>query len=190
MPDQLLSYDKLHERHYAITPETAAEWAQTTRICLFRHHLPPVSIFEIMDQGAVQEGTVAWRSPDVRERHAWIDRSSEATDRSACAIALSALELTRGLVAMSSAIKGNGADYLLDDYSEDLFDFYVSGGRNLEAAFRLEIRGVDRGGDATLLTALKQKIRQLVEGDSNLPAVAVVVGFQALKVFVSDVVPG
>jgi hypothetical protein len=52
----------------------------------------------------------------------------------------------------------------------------------LENAIRLEVSGIDRCNDALLLKRLREKIDQAKRGRSNLPALAVVVGFSMLRI--------
>lgn len=199
MTDDTLHYADLDKRHWAIPPETAAEWTQLVRVCLDRHHTPPgredakasfSSLFNIAENGVARSARAEWTPPEARTKNAWTNRPNEATDRGACAIALAALEITRNLVAVTPGVKGSGADYRLDHPRDDLFDYYISFGESpgdFETAYRVEISGVGHGGESVLMARLKEKMRQLIDGKDNLPALAMVVGFEALKVFVTDV---
>jgi hypothetical protein len=48
-----------------------------------------------------------------------------------------------------------------------------------EGYLRLEVSGIDRGTAAAVARRLQQKIEQAAAGNSNLPAMAGVVGFLA-----------
>jgi hypothetical protein len=48
-----------------------------------------------------------------------------------------------------------------------------------EGYLRLEVSGIDRGTAAAVAHRLQQKIEQAAAGNSNLPAMAGVVGFLA-----------
>jgi hypothetical protein len=58
---------------------------------------------------------------------------------------------------------------------------------DLEDAVRLEVSGTDHGTPQQIRTRLLQKVNQARHGDSNLPALAAVVGFKASKIALSDV---
>jgi hypothetical protein len=49
---------------------------------------------------------------------------------------------------------------------------------DLESCYRLEISGVDNGDELSIRQRLNQKIRQALDGKSDLPAIATVVGFR------------
>jgi hypothetical protein len=74
---------------------------------------------------------------------------------------------------------GTGSDYYLGspgDLQEDL-----------ENSLRLEVSGTDEGDGNIIRSRLRQKISQARAGNDNLPAVAAVVAFLALKIVASDV---
>jgi hypothetical protein len=48
---------------------------------------------------------------------------------------------------------------------------------DLEAAYRLEVSGIDHGSEGDVNRRLREKIEQTRRGSSNLPAIASVVGF-------------
>ena len=95
-----------------------------------------------------------------------------------CVIA--GVEHVRGQVALRRAETGTGADYYIGDPDADAED--------LEDCIRLEISGVDKGDLDVISARLRSKIEQANRGDSNLPAVAGVVGFAHKIVIISDVV--
>jgi hypothetical protein len=86
-------------------------------------------------------------------------------------IALAVVEVAEGMFAIRRAETGTGADYYVAPQNTRTDD--------LEAWFRLEISGVDRGDRLILQQRLNQKVRQALDGQSNLPALAAVVGFRA-----------
>jgi hypothetical protein len=69
-------------------------------------------------------------------------------------------------------------------------DYYVNlpgaGGDDLETAIRLEVSGISDGNLILIESRLKQKLNQAAKGSSNLPALAVVVGFAHLKIVSAD----
>ena len=48
---------------------------------------------------------------------------------------------------------------------------------NLEGSYRLEIAGSNRGNPATIRRRLRGKVKQVRDGNSNLPGLVSVVGF-------------
>ena len=98
----------------------------------------------------------------------------------ACALATS--ELARGLFAIRRAETQTGADYYLAPAGTRLDD--------LEKCFRLEVSGTDKGTSKDVEVRLLQKVAQARSGQSNLPALATVVGFKAQKIAVKDVGEG
>lgn len=57
---------------------------------------------------------------------------------------------------------------------------------DLEDCRRLEVSGVDRGPEPVVRQRLDAKLRQAAKGDSNLPALAAVVGFKARLIVMAD----
>jgi hypothetical protein len=60
---------------------------------------------------------------------------------------------------------------------------------DLEASVRLEVSGTDEGNLSTIRSRLRQKMEQAGRVESNLPALATVVGFAALRIESADVQP-
>lgn len=100
------------------------------------------------------------------------------TEMGAYALALAAMEHTRGLVAVSRAETRTGADYYLDVPDAEVVD--------LETSVRLEVSGTDTGDEKVVSARLAQKLKQATAGASNLPAIACVVGFAALSIAAAD----
>jgi hypothetical protein len=84
----------------------------------------------------------------------------------------------RGLVAVIRAETLTGADYYLGRPGDQADD--------LEATLRLEVSGTDAGSEILIKARLRQKVEQARRGNSNLPAVASVVGFDALRIVIAD----
>ena len=59
---------------------------------------------------------------------------------------------------------------------------------DLEVSYRLEVSGTDDGNEAAIHARLRQKLEQARKGSSNLPAIASVVGFAALRIVSADLV--
>ena len=80
-------------------------------------------------------------------------------------------ELTNGLVAVKRAETKTGADYYVAKHGEIVED--------LENCYRLEVSGVDKGSQNTVEQRVRDKLSQAAADNSNLPAIAGVVGFKA-----------
>ena len=157
------------ERHPGLTQPIAACYVEAARVCLDRHHISPTE-FTVQNGSETVRTMVQWETTDERARSAWAN-DIDATEAGAYACALAAVELTGGLVAIRRAETGTGADYYIGP-SDQPFD-------DLEGCLRLEVSGIDRGTAAAVARRLQQKIEQAAAGNSNLPAMAGVVGFRA-----------
>ena len=83
------------------------------------------------------------------------------------------------MVAVGRAETRTGADYYLGPADQTVEDY--------ETAFRLEVSGVDNCNPSLIQTRLKQKLAQASKGESNLPAIAAVVGFSTAEVRAAEV---
>jgi hypothetical protein len=146
-------------------------------VCLGRHHESP-NEFQLTDNKNNQSAAAAWTVADERTKNAWAN-DDDATEAAAYGLALAAVELTRGLVAVRRAETRTGADYYLGEPSGTADD--------LEASVRLEVSGTDSGGSTVINSRLRQKLEQARRGNSNLPAIASIVGFAALQIISADV---
>ena len=147
-------------------------------ICLDRHHASPME-FLLTDNDRDEHVSAEWVMPDERTKHAWANKD-DATRDGAYALSLSAVEVMRGLVAVRRAETRTGADYYLGDPTR-LWEGF-------EASFRLEVSGTDEGGEAVIRGRLREKLEQARKGNSNLPAIASVVGFAALRIVSADLI--
>lgn len=185
MVDDELRFADLHERHRGVTEEVGRNCAQAASVCLDWHHASP-QFFDIRDGVETRSATAEWSAPDDRAKDAWAN-SDDATRDGAYPLALAAVELMRGLVALRRTATRTGSDYLLGREGEQLID--------LETAIRLEISGVGSGDERRLREKLRGKRLQLTKKGRNrqigsdsdmLPGLAAVVGFKILKIFIAD----
>jgi len=132
----------------------------------------------ISGHGRIDKASAQWNAADERTRRAWAN-SDDATEAGAYGLALAAVEMMRGLVAVRRAETRTGADYYLGAPGAVMDD--------LEASVRLEVSGTDNGGEAVINGRLRQKLEQASKGRSNLPAIASVVGIGALQIVSADV---
>ncbi len=154
-------------RRYA--PRNDKVGTHEARVCLDRHHQSPVA-FQIGWAELNADALVEWEHTDERTRGAWADRV-DTTEAGAYACVLAAVELLQGLVAVRRAEQLTGADYYVAPPGTASDDF--------ESMMRLEVAGRDRATASGLASLLECKLQQAEDGDSNLPAIAGVVGFRA-----------
>jgi hypothetical protein len=167
----------MHDRHRALTEAIASTYREAASVCLSRHHVSPVMI-TLSDNGTESKAEVDWKIPDSRTLGAWAN-ATDATEAGAYACVIAGIEYIRGLFAVRRAETNTGADYYLGPNG--------SGEDDLEGCLRLEVSGLDGGNSDAVASRLRAKIRQAQRGDSNLPAVAGVIGFSAKLLMVSDV---
>jgi len=177
MSNNSLRFANLSDRHPGITPGISAGYGEAACICLGRHHASPAVVL-LRDGGAESRATAKWDSPDERMKNGWANEI-DATEAGAYGLALAAAELTRGMVAVRRAETKSGADYYLGSPGHPTDD--------LETSLRLEVSGVDKGNEAAIQARLRQKLDQAANGNSNVPAIATVVGFAALTIVTADV---
>lgn len=164
-----LPFHNLADHHRGLTSAVSDSYSEAAKVCLDRHHIPPVD-FLISDDGNAIDTVAAWQPTDDRQKAAWANEL-DATRDGAYACALAAIELTKGLVAVKRAETKTGADYYVAKLGEIVED--------LENCYRLEVSGVDKGSQSTVEQRVRDKLSQAAAGNSNLPAIAGVVGFKA-----------
>lgn len=164
----------MSDRHPGLTPELADSYTQAARVCLDRHHAPPVE-FDIHDSSERHTASLKWPPTDQRTRTAWANEI-DATEAGAYACALAAVELQHGLVAVGRAETGTGADFYVDRPGARVSD--------LDHRVRVEISGINRGSQVMARRRLRAKLGQAAAGDSPLPAIAAVVGFRVRQVLI------
>jgi len=177
MKAKSLGFTDLFKRHVGVTAAISASYFEAACVCLDRHHASPAR-FQLRDNQSADVADAQWDRMGQRERNAWANQD-DATEAGACGLALAAVELMRGLVAVRRAETQTGVDYYLGKPKESL--------DHLEASFRLEISGIDKGAASYIEYRLRRKIAQAEKGRSNLPAIASVVVFAALQIVTADV---
>jgi hypothetical protein len=172
-----LLLSNLFERHSGLTKSISDGYNEAARVCLDRHHKPPIEI-NINGVDKTYSATLRWSESDERTRAAW-NNEIDATEQGAYCVVLAAVEFADGLVALRRAETGTGADYYVAPIAAQAED--------LESWWRLEVSGVDKGTMAAVQKRLKQKVDQASRGKSNLPAIAAVVGFSCRCVSIQRV---
>lgn len=158
---------KMHERHIGLTEAKAKYYLEAARVCLDRNHLPPQE-FDLRSEDSERKAIVEWEPTDERCKRAFANKD-DATRDGAYACALAAVELCLGLYAVARAEILTGADYYIAPANKTIED--------LEDCFLLEVSGTDLD-NYEVHRRLRIKVRQAREGQSNLPAIASVVGFR------------
>jgi hypothetical protein len=163
-----LPLDDLSHRHAGLTDAVAAAYHEAARVCLDRHHTSPRD-FRLTDDGNESTTAVHWQITDDPTKRAWAN-ADDATRDGAYAVAIASAELSRSLFAISRAETKTGADYYVapaGSSTDDMEDWY-----------RLEVSGTDLD-ERQVGYRVTTKVKQAQKGDSNLPALAAVVGFKA-----------
>lgn len=177
IPSRRLKLDGMHERHRALTEAIASAYEEAASVCLSRHHLSPIAI-STSDNGSNSQAEISWEPPDSRTLAAWAN-TVDTTEAGAYGCVVAGVEQLRGLFAVRRAETGTGADYYVGPQG--------SGEDDLEGCLRLEVSGVDGGSVDVVISRVRAKSRQAQHGNSNLPALAGVIGFSAKLLMVCDV---
>jgi hypothetical protein len=170
-----IALDGLHERHPGLTPALAQSYVEAATVCLARHHQSPI-VFSIDHGGNGHRRRVNFPAPDERTRKAYANEI-DATETGAYGVSLAVVESIVGMVAVKRAETLTGADRYIAPGGDMVED--------LESCVRLEVSGINAGSSSDVNRRLREKIAQAASGRSNLPAIAIVVGFRVLEVAVS-----
>jgi len=166
----------MSDRHLGLTPEVASCYLQAACVCLDRHHEPPTE-FSLNSDSQETLTVLEWKPSDDRTKKAWANKD-DATRDGAYAVALASTELSKGLVAIHRAETKTGADYYVAPVNASSDD--------LENWYRLEVSGTDLD-EIQVKARLNTKVEQTKKGNSNLPALAAVIGFKVKQIFVKTV---
>ena len=176
MQSLILPIHNMEERHWGLTQAIAANWTEGARVCLDRHHQSPVA-FQISWAELNADALIEWEQTDERTRGAWANQV-DATEAGAYACVLAAVELLKGMVAVRRAEHLTGADYYVAPPGTPADDF--------ENLIRLEVAGRNLESASGVASVLRCKLQQAADGNSNLPAIAGVVGFRAQLIRLAD----
>src|ERR1039457_6051194 len=161
----LLPLENLAACHYGLIEPIAGGYLAAARVCLDRHHQPPVNI-RIKNATEDKRATVEWERADDRTSGA-LNNETDTTEAGAYACIIAAVELSESMFAVRRAETGTGADYYVAPAGKGIDD--------LEDCWRLEISGTDKGNAAAVHRLLQRKVSQARIGNSNLPALAGVI---------------
>jgi hypothetical protein len=165
---RVLPFENLHERHVGVTKAIADSFLEAAIVCLDKHHVPP-QLFSILNGNDQVDANASWKPSDDRTKSAWANEI-DATEWGAYGFAIAALEVSEDLYAIHRAETRTGSDYYIAPLGHSYDD--------LEDALRLEVSGTASDDLAVFESRLNTKIKQAKSGQSNLPAVAAVVGFR------------
>ncbi|MCH8309432.1 MAG: hypothetical protein IIB17_02905 [Chloroflexi bacterium] len=171
-PDESIpNLHELHERHPGLTEFLCKSFAEAAEVCLYRYHEPPINIdIEYRNQESTR--TLNWSVPNGVAKNAWNNRD-DATRDGAYAVSLAVLEAEDNLVTYGRADTKTGADWWIG---------LPGGSPDYEDKIRLEVSGTDAGSLSEIRQRLRRKIQQTLDGNSDTPAIAAVVGFKEKRV--------
>lgn len=172
----MLPLSNMDDRHMGLTRAIAEGYLEAARVSLARFHQSPQE-FILKNGSSELVALVIWESPDERCRGAWANQD-DATRDGAYACAIAATEMVFGLYTIRRAETLTGADYYVAPANEIPED--------LENSLRLEVSGTTLD-EYEVQRRLRSKVKQTQEGKSNLPALAVVVGFRVKLVSMQTV---
>jgi len=167
LPIYIFPIQDLEKRHPGLTKAIATCFLEAASVCLDRHHSPPQT-FTISNESKKIDANANWVPPSSQQKAAWANEI-DTTEWGAYGFAIAAVELIENMYAIHRAETKTGADYYIAPLGHSYDD--------LENALRLEVSGTSSDDISTLNTRLKIKVEQASKGKSNLPAIAVVVGF-------------
>jgi hypothetical protein len=170
-----LPIKELEKRHPGISVGLAASYCEAATICLHRYHESPADINIKHNSELIV--TTSWDLPDDTALRAWANEI-DATEAGAYGMALASVEISDGLVAYARAETRTGVDYYLGPADNTLMD--------LENSHRLEVSGISTDNESKMSARLQRKIAQAKAGNSNLPAIAAIVGFLSKTVLMGD----
>lgn len=165
------------ERHPGLKSPIAEFYATAACVCLDRHHSSPIDVL-VRHNPEIAIAEMEWAAQDESTALAWANEI-DTTEAGAYACIRAAVELMTGMVAVRRAETGSGADYYIGPPG--------SGEEDLEDCLRLEVSGTDRGTVEQISRRLSQKLEQARRGDSDVPAMAGVIGFLAQQVHIAFV---
>jgi hypothetical protein len=175
MADLTVTIERLYERHPGLTSALGDTYAEAACVCFARFHEPPIAL-KLQHGSTARNGNLAFTIPDVRTQNAHANEI-DATETGAYGVSLASLEALSGLVAVRRAETLTGADWYVAPVGTPIDDF--------EECIRLEVSGISAGTSADIQRRLNEKVAQAARGQSNLPAIAAVVGFKVLEVAMS-----
>jgi hypothetical protein len=172
-----LPLDGLADRHTGLTPALADCYVEVARVCLDQFHTSPKE-FTVEDDEREFIAKVAWNLTNDRDRNAWANTDDAVRD-GAYAFAIATVEMARGLFAVRRAETRTGADYYIALADRDQED--------MENWLRLEVSGTNSKSKSEVKSRLRSKLEQAKRGNSNLPALASVIGFRVQLILLQTV---
>lgn len=161
-----ITLDSLAFGRVGIPPSAGKSISEAASVCLDeRGHASPTTM--AISGKFTLSAIIDWLPPSVQARRWWND-DEYATEHGAYCIAAHIVEIF-GLEVVERSKKKTGFDFWLapKDSEVDLF----------QGLTRLEVSGIREGDSIALEARVRQKIKQTMVSDGQLPAVIVVVEF-------------
>jgi hypothetical protein len=165
---------------HALTEARWTSWCEAAAVTLERVHGATSPKDGVISPTGRQDAAciLAWPTPDDRTKRSHAN-TTDATEEGAYAVASLAVHALDGWRIIARTPTESGADIWMAR-AEDVPDGQV----------RLEVSGIAEGADAAATTALRarlqRKIAQLQRGKASEPGIAAVVGFELVRVLVSE----
>lgn len=176
MKKPVLPLEEMNKRHEGLTAHVAGAYYEAACVSLSRNHTPPQDFDIVRDEGQVK-AEVRWHAPDAQCLRAWANRD-DATRDGAYACAIAAVEVVSDMYAVGRAETLTGADYYIAPKG--------TGAQDFERCIRLEVSGT-HCDECELRRRLSEKVKQVKQGRSSLPAIAAVVGFRVRSIMLRRV---
>lgn len=152
----------------AIEPRYSAYCGSAAAFCLAAHGHKTGCLLMVF---GLEEALlpVVWKEPHPDSATTWLNRN-QAVEFGAIGIAFLLVEALTGYHVVSSSWIGTGCDYLLGTE--------LSPGQLFpERRLRLEVSGIWAGTEADIRERIRKKRAQTSRGESEIPAIVVVVEF-------------
>ncbi len=155
-----------------LTPAKGASLAEAAAVCLKAcGHESPVDLQLHGDREGVRK--LVWHDASTQDRDTYAD-IPEATEEGACAIALSVIESTLGMVVVERSRKNSAFDYWLGDEPDSM----------MQRSARLEVTGILHGDPALIQRRLSEKLARYDRYPDASRAIVAVVEFSAPQALV------
>jgi hypothetical protein len=171
--DYLPRVRQLYRKHFGLTKSLSQAYEEAVCVCLDGGDSP--TRFDVENGETVASRLLLWETPTERERRAWAN-TIDRVEAAAYGVAIAAIEIELGLVAIGRAHTLSGADYYLAP---------ANGGDYLENAYRLEVSGTTSSEGRRIHERMRQKLQQVAR-PSN-PSLACVVSFGAPAILIETI---
>lgn len=149
------------DRTTALSPGVRTHMQEAVYVMLSKFHDPPSIPAKLVvgEAGPQQEAEVLWRQPTDAEV-ATHQNDKDATEYAAYGLAAAFVHATEGFSFVARMPQGSGADFWMQRDAD-----------NEDDIVRVEASGI---ADGALGRRLREKVEQIVKGNSELPGLAFV----------------